>query len=214
MGIGVQGEASGEVTQHAGHRLDVHTVLQGNGGEGVAEVVESDLWDARPFQYTLEHIVHTVRGDGTAIGRGEHIGVVGFPLLLPQDFDCLGRDADGPVGVLGFQRRFHDLTVHSCHLAAHLDDSILPVDIRPFETQQFTPPQAGCQLDVVHLVDTGGFCFLEECLELLCRDGLHLLVLQLGKRHRLAGVLRNDLLRHGEVHGRGDDLIDIPHRLC
>jgi len=35
MGIGVQGEASGEVTQHAGHRLDVHTVLQGNGGEGV-----------------------------------------------------------------------------------------------------------------------------------------------------------------------------------
>ena len=35
MGIGVQGEACGEVTQHAGHRLNVHSVLEGNGCEGV-----------------------------------------------------------------------------------------------------------------------------------------------------------------------------------
>ena len=45
MGIGVQGEASGEVTQHAGYSLDVHAVLQGDGGEGVTEVMESDLRD-------------------------------------------------------------------------------------------------------------------------------------------------------------------------
>ena len=42
MGIGVQGEACGEVTQHAGHRLDVHTILQGDGSEGVAEVMKSE----------------------------------------------------------------------------------------------------------------------------------------------------------------------------
>ena len=35
MGVGVQGEACGEVPQHAGHRLDVHTVLKCNGCEGV-----------------------------------------------------------------------------------------------------------------------------------------------------------------------------------
>jgi len=34
MGVGVQGEACGEVTEHAADRLDVHTVLQCNGGEG------------------------------------------------------------------------------------------------------------------------------------------------------------------------------------
>ena len=45
MGIGVQGEACGEVTQHAGYGLDVHTVLQGDGCEGVTEVVESDFRD-------------------------------------------------------------------------------------------------------------------------------------------------------------------------
>ncbi len=35
MGVGVQGEACGEVTQHARYRLDVHTILQGDGGEGM-----------------------------------------------------------------------------------------------------------------------------------------------------------------------------------
>ena len=73
MGIGVQGEASGEVTQHAGHRLDVHSVLEGNGSEGVAEVVESDLRDASPLQYPFQHIVDTVRGDGTAVGGWEDV---------------------------------------------------------------------------------------------------------------------------------------------
>lgn len=35
MGVGVQGKACGEVTQHAGDGLDVHTILEGDGGEGV-----------------------------------------------------------------------------------------------------------------------------------------------------------------------------------
>ena len=35
MGVGVQGEACGEVTQHTGYGLDVHTVLESDGGEGV-----------------------------------------------------------------------------------------------------------------------------------------------------------------------------------
>ena len=68
MGIGVQGKTRGEVTQHAADRLDVYSVLEGDGCEGVAEVMESDLRDAGPFQHTLQHIVDAVRGDGTAVG--------------------------------------------------------------------------------------------------------------------------------------------------
>ena len=75
MGIGVQSEACGEVTQHAGHRLNIHAVLKRNGGEGVAEVMESDLRDASSFEDALQHIVDAVRGDGTAIGRGKHVNV-------------------------------------------------------------------------------------------------------------------------------------------
>ena len=87
MGIGVQSEACGKVTQHARHRLDVHTILEGDGSEGVAEIMESDLRDARSFEDTLQHIVDAVRGDGTTVRRGKHIGVVALALLLPQDFD-------------------------------------------------------------------------------------------------------------------------------
>ena len=180
----------------------------------VAEVVESDLRDASPFENTLQHIVDTIRRDGTAVGGREYILVVGLALLLPQDFDCLRRDADRPVGILGFQRRLHDFAIYPGDLPPHFDDAILPVNVRPFKSEKLTTPQTGCQLDVIHLIDTSCLCFLEECLKLLCRDGLHLLVLQLGERHSLAWILRDDLLRHGEVHGRRDDLIDIPYCLC
>ena len=60
MSIGVQGETCGEVAQHAGDGLYIHTVLQGYGSEGVAEVVESDFWDVGSCQHSFEHIVHAV----------------------------------------------------------------------------------------------------------------------------------------------------------
>ena len=36
MCIGIQRESRGEVSQHARHRLDVDTILEGEGGEGVS----------------------------------------------------------------------------------------------------------------------------------------------------------------------------------
>ena len=38
MGVGVQSEPGAEVPQHAGHGFNVHPVLQGQGGKGVAEI--------------------------------------------------------------------------------------------------------------------------------------------------------------------------------
>lgn len=40
MGIGVQGEFCGEVVLHASYRLDVHSALEGDGCEGVVEVMK------------------------------------------------------------------------------------------------------------------------------------------------------------------------------
>ena len=49
MRVGIQGEPGGEVAEHAGHRLDVHAVLEGESGKGVAKVMEANLRDARSF---------------------------------------------------------------------------------------------------------------------------------------------------------------------
>ena len=61
MGVGVQGEAGGEVAQHTGYGFYVNSVLEGNGSEGVAEIMESDLRDACSCQHSFQHIVYTVR---------------------------------------------------------------------------------------------------------------------------------------------------------
>lgn len=45
MGVGVQGEAGGEVAEHTADCFNVYAILQSYGRKGVAQVVESDLWD-------------------------------------------------------------------------------------------------------------------------------------------------------------------------
>ncbi len=57
VGVGVQCEPRGVVTQHGGHRFHVHAVLQGHGCEGVAEVVETDagqLYVTDDYEIALE----------------------------------------------------------------------------------------------------------------------------------------------------------------
>ena len=53
MGVGVQGEARGEVAEHTADCFNVYAILQGDGCEGVTKVVESDLWDTCPCQYSF-----------------------------------------------------------------------------------------------------------------------------------------------------------------
>ena len=68
MGVGVQGEPGGEVPQHTGHCLDVHSVLQSQGGEGMPEVMKPHPGQSRPLQHPVEHVQDTVRRDGPAVG--------------------------------------------------------------------------------------------------------------------------------------------------
>ena len=86
MGVGIQGEACGEVTQHAADGLDIHAVLESDGRKGVAEIMESDLRDASPLQHPLKHIIDAVRGDGATVGGWEYILVMGLSFLLFENF--------------------------------------------------------------------------------------------------------------------------------
>ena len=53
VGVGAQGKASVVVPQHGGHRFDVHTVLEGCGGEGVSEIMEPDILQSGVLQDLL-----------------------------------------------------------------------------------------------------------------------------------------------------------------
>ena len=43
VGVGPQSEPSVEMAQHGGYSFYIHTVLQRCGGEGVTEIVESEV---------------------------------------------------------------------------------------------------------------------------------------------------------------------------
>lgn len=52
----------------------------------VAQIVESDLRDASPFEDAPEHIVDAVLRDGANLGGGKHMLVIGLGFLLFQNF--------------------------------------------------------------------------------------------------------------------------------
>ena len=61
MSVGVQREACRKMPQHARHGLDVHTVLQGQRCEGVAQVMETHLWQPCPLQDAVQHVQDAIR---------------------------------------------------------------------------------------------------------------------------------------------------------
>ena len=50
VGVGSQGESCVVMSQHGRDRFDVHTVLKGQGGEGMAEIVEPKVPQSGVFQ--------------------------------------------------------------------------------------------------------------------------------------------------------------------
>ena len=61
VGINVQRGRRRHMAQHGGEGLDVHAVFQGQGGEGVAQIVEADLLAPGPLQNNLEPPKHRAR---------------------------------------------------------------------------------------------------------------------------------------------------------
>ena len=112
VGIGVQGKPCGEVAQHPGHRFHIHPVLQGQGSEGVSQVVEPHLGQSCPFQHPVEHMQHTIRRDGPTAGRGKHPGAIAhFLSLFFQNAYRILCQGQGTVSVFGFQGCFHHFPV-------------------------------------------------------------------------------------------------------
>ena len=60
VGVGAEGEARVIGAQHTGNRLDVHPVLQGQRGEGVAKIVEADVLQSGVPEDLFMELYHRV----------------------------------------------------------------------------------------------------------------------------------------------------------
>ena len=77
VGVGAESEARVVVSQRTGQRLDVHSVLEGQRGEGVSEVVKPDVLRADGLQDFLMGVAEGIRVEhGAGLGRYEQVGTV------------------------------------------------------------------------------------------------------------------------------------------
>lgn len=174
----------------------------------MSEVVEPHFRQSCPLQHPVEHVEYAVRRDGTSGGGREHVlAAASFPSLISQNFHCVCRQRQNPVGVLRFQRRFHDLAIDPADLPLNPEVTLLQINVLPFQPQQLSTPKTRCQFDVVHLKDAGFFRLTQEGGQLLYGQGLHLPMLQLRQGTAICRVDRNQLLILCEIHRRGNDLV-------
>lgn len=70
VSVGIQDEAGGVMTQYAGDSFDVYTVLQSQGGKGMAQIMEAKLRQPARFN-TRWSMWRTVSGEiGPPVGEG------------------------------------------------------------------------------------------------------------------------------------------------
>lgn len=61
VGAGVQGEPGAEMPRHPGRGFDIHTVLQGQGGKGMTEVMKAKIGRPCLFQQDLHPFIGSTR---------------------------------------------------------------------------------------------------------------------------------------------------------
>ena len=103
MGVGSEGESSAAVTQHTGYGLDIDSVLQGQGCEGMPQVVKTDMLQPRILEDLLMELHHRIGVvHSAAYRRGEQVGISGVLIVfLFQQFHSFRGQGDSPHGVVG-----------------------------------------------------------------------------------------------------------------
>ena len=153
VGVGPQGESGVVVAQHGGHRLDVHAILESQGGEGAPEIVEPEVLQASVLEDALvqrDHGVRVVHGSGA--GGGEEPGVAWvLGVLSHQQLHCLLWDGDQPDGVLCLEAGHDEVVVLVFGgLLADGDGFAWDVQVLPPQGHQFAFPNPADQLQIEH----------------------------------------------------------------
>lgn len=207
VGVGPQGKACVVVAQHGGDGFDVHAVLESQGGEGVAEIVEPEMLQTGVFQDPLVKGGHRVRMVHTSCaGGGEEPGVIRvLGVLLDEQLHRLLGDSDLPDGVLRLGTGDHKITRFIFHsLFADGDGPLLHVQVRPLQGHQLTLSDAADQLRAEHGQGVPPLRCVQVCLQIIGLQCLHLLVLCLGHHAAVCGDSDQQLLLWGLIRGPED----------
>ena len=210
VGVGAQGEPRVVVAQHTGDRFDVHAVLQGQGGEGVSEIVKADVFQSGVFEDLLVELYHGVRVvHFPGSGRGEYIRTLRMLLAL---LDGLLGDRYPSHRGFGFGPGEGQLAAGVLDvLFAHRDCPVLDVQVIPEEGHQLAFPQAAHQLQVEHGKDSSGISGLQIRLQVFGPEGFHLHLLYLGGNAVIGGVARDQPLLHRPLKGAVEHQVDAAH---
>ena len=94
-----------------------------------------------------------------------------------------------------------------------MDNTLLQINVTPFETQQLAPPETGGQVEIIQFIYAALFGFPKKGTELLSGERVHFLLLNLRQSAAVRRIGQDDLLLYGHVHRGGDDLVDVTHGL-
>ena len=199
MGVGAQGEAGVIVPQHTGDRLDVHTVLQGQCGEGMAQIVKADMFQSGILEDLLMEFRHRVRVVHLASGgRGEHIRVfrVLF-VLLDQQVNRFLRNGHPAHRGLGLGPGEGECAAGILDvLLADGDRPALDVQVIPEKSYQFAFPQATYQLQIEYGEHPSGIGGIQIGFQMLGAKGFHLYLLYLGGNAVVSWIAGDEPLLH------------------
>ena len=132
-------------------------------------------------------------------------------VLLYQQFYGSLRDSQLANGVGRLGLADHQFTVDAVHLLADGDGHVLHVQVRPQQSQQLSPPQAGGQLQIEGRQQSTPLGFGQIRADLVLRQYFHLPLFQLWQAAALGGIGENQPFRHRLLQAVVQQRVDAPY---
>ncbi len=211
VGIGAEGEACVVVAQHTADCFDVHAVLEGYCGKGVAQGVQRNVLQGGILEDLLVQLGYRVRMVHLAGGGGwEHVLVIRmFAVLLNQEVYGFLGDGHSADGGFGFGSGEGQLSVRITDiLLADEDRFVFDVQVSPEEGNQLTFPEAADQRQVEHREEASGVGGVEVGFHILWVECLSLEFLNLGSDAVIGRIAGDQTLLDGSFEGAVEHEVD------
>ena len=121
------------MSQYSGEGLDIHPILQGQRGKGMAQAMEASVLQSCIFEELLMEMIDGIRAIHLPRHwRWEHIGITRMQtVLLDQQVHCLLRNDDSSNGVACLGRRYLQHTIPPGNRFCDRNAVLLNVKVTP-----------------------------------------------------------------------------------